>query len=83
MEKAETKLEEAETRIKTLNASVEIIMQQHLEVITQVRHLSKLQTEIAQQVVVQHEELEQLYIALGLKKPLSYYSFNMTDAQEH
>ena len=83
MEKTENKIAQAEIRMKTLDSQAEIIMQQHLEVIVQVKQLSKLQTEIAQQVVVQHEELEQLYIALGLKKPLSYYSYNMPDAQEH
>ena len=38
---------------------------------------------IAQQAVHQHESLEELYKALGLKKDLSYYSFNMMDAEEH
>ena len=45
--------------------------------------LSQVQGDIAKQIVQQHEEVQALYLALGLKKDLSYYSFNMMDAEEH
>ena len=35
------------------------------------------------QVVKQHSETESLYKALGLKKDLSYYSFNLMNEEEH
>ena len=34
-------------------------------------------------MVAQHEEVQALYLALGLKKDLSYYSFNLNDEKEH
>jgi len=66
--------------VKTQN---ELLVKQHLEIISQIKQLSTIQSELAQQVVNQHEDMENLYKVLGLKKDLSYYSFNMMDAQEH
>ena len=45
--------------------------------------LSTLQGDIAKQVVQQNEEVQALYLALGLKKDLSYYSFNIMNEEEH
>jgi len=61
----------------------ELLVQQHSNVVSQIKQLTVIQGEIAQQVVKQHEEIEALYIALGLKKDLSYYSFDMSNIQEH
>jgi len=42
-----------------------------------------LQTDIANQILQQHESVEELYKALGLKKDLSYYSFDLMNQEEH
>lgn len=76
-------LEETTEKLELINLQSEMIVKQHLDLISQVKQLSLLQTEIANQVVAQHKSMEDLYIALGLKKPLSYYSFNITNAEEH
>lgn len=55
---------------------MELIIKQHLEVVDQIKQISMLQADIAKQIINQHEDTEQLYKALGLKKDLSYYSFN-------
>ena len=72
-----------ETKQKLIEEKMEIITQQHLDIIKQIKMVSMLQSDIANQVVKQHEDLETLYIALGLKKDLSYYSFNLMDEKEH
>jgi len=66
-----------------MKAQNDIIAKQHHEILNNMKHLSSLQGEIAQQVILQHESLEQLYVALGVKKDLSYYSFDMMNAEEH
>lgn len=73
-------IEDQTNMVKTQN---ELLVKQHLEIISQIKQLSTIQSELAQQVVNQHEDMENLYKVLGLKKDLSYYSFNMMDAQEH
>ena len=62
---------------------MEIIVQQHVEMMHQMKMIGMLQTDIASQIVKQHEETEGLYKALGLKKDLSYYSFNLMNEEEH
>ena len=62
---------------------MKILVQQHLELLKQIKLISSMQTEIANQIVRNHEDTEALYKALGLKKDLSYYSFNMMDGEEH
>lgn len=74
---------QTETKLELIEEKMEIITQQHLDIIKQIKMVSMLQSDIANQVVKQHEDLETLYIALGLKKDLSYYSFNIMDAEEH
>lgn len=73
-------LEEQVQETKTHN---EMLVAQHLQMLSNLKYLSNLQGEIAQQVVNQHEALEDIYKALGLKKDLSYYSFNLMDEEEH
>ena len=60
-----------------------IIVDQHIELMKQIKLVSMLQTDIANQIVQQHESLEELYKVLGLKKDLSYYSFNLMNEKEH
>ena len=74
---------QTETKLELIEEKMEIITQQHLDIIKQIKMVSMLQSDIANQVVKQHEDLETLYIALGLKKDLSYYSFNLMDEKEH
>jgi len=62
---------------------MELIVTQHLELVKQIKMISMLQSDIANQVVQQHENTEQLYKALGLKKDLSYYSFNLQNEEGH
>ena len=57
-----------EQKIQKIESEMEIIVRQHLDIIQQIRMVSNLQSEIAQQVVKQHEDTEGLYKALGLKK---------------
>ena len=68
---------------KKLEDQMEQILEQHSTLIKNVHSLSSLQGDIAKQVVQQHEEVQALYLALGLKRDLSYYSFNMMDGEEH
>ena len=68
---------------KKLEDQIEQILEQHSTLIKNVHSLSNLQGDIAKQVVQQHEEVQALYLALGLKKDLSYYSFNMMNEEEH
>lgn len=77
------KTETNQQKIQKIEEQLEIVIQQHLDIIKQIKMVSMLQSDIANQVVKQHEDLETLYIALGLKKDLSYYSFNIMDAEEH
>ena len=79
MEKIETKVVET----KKLEDQLKLILDQHATMIKNVHSISLLQQDIAKQIVKQHEDVHNLYIALGLKKELSYYSFNMMDAKEH
>ena len=72
-----------EQKIQKVEEQMEIIIKQHLDIVKQIKVVSMLQTDIANQVVRQHEELETLYKTLGLKKDLSYYSFNMMNEEEH
>ena len=64
-------------------AQLNRIIIQHVEIIGHIQQISIVQGEIAQQLVKQHEDIETLYIGLGLKKDLSYYSFDMMNAEEH
>ena len=77
------KVTEMETQVETLKTQNELLIKQHLELVSNLKGMSNLQGEIAQQVVSQHEETEALYKALGLKKDLSYYSFNLMNEEEH
>ena len=72
-----------EKTVKKNDEEMKILVQQHLELLKQIKLVSSMQTEIANQIVRNHEDTEALYKALGLKKDLSYYSFNMMDAEEH
>ena len=69
--------------MKKNDEEMKILVQQHLELLKQIKLISSMQTEIANQIVRNHEDTEALYKALGLKKDLSYYSFNMMDGEEH
>jgi len=62
---------------------MDIIIKQHIDLVKQIKMISMLQTDIANQIIHQHESVEELYKALGLKKDLSHYSFNLMNEEEH
>ena len=70
-------------RLLKIEQTNEIMVKQHLDMIEQIKSISLLQADIAKQIVNQHEETDQLYKALGLKKDLSYYSFNLHNEEGH
>ena len=76
-------IEKKTLETKKLEDQMQLILEQHAQMIKNVHSLSMLQQDIAKQIVQQHQDVEALYLALGLKKDLSYYSFNMLDAKEH
>ena len=79
VEKVEIQVSET----KKLEQQLKLIAEQHALMIKNVHSISMLQQDIAKQIVQQHEEVQALYLALGLKKDLSYYSFNITNMEEH
>ena len=78
-----SKIEERLVETKKIEEQVELFTEQQAILLKNVHSLSLLQQDIAKQIVQQHQDVEALYLALGLKKDLSYYSFNITDAEEH
>lgn len=68
---------------KHLETKMDTVLEQHATLVKNVSALSILQQDIAKQIVQQHQDVEALYLALGLKKDLSYYSFNIMNAEEH
>lgn len=71
------------TEIEKVEEQFSLLIEQQSVILKQVSSLSSLQQDIAKQLVQQHEDVETLYLALGLKKDLSYYSFNLMDEEEH
>ena len=76
-------LEEKLTDTKKIEEQLVLLAEQHSVIIKSVHSLSSLQQDIAKQIVQQHQDVEALYLALGLKKDLSYYSFDIMNAEEH
>ena len=68
---------------KKLEEQMQKLVEQHVVILKNINAVSSLQGDIAKQIVQQQEEVQALYLALGLKKDLSYYSFNILDAEEH
>jgi len=66
-----------------MEVKLDEIVRQHLEIVKQVKQISILQSDIAKQVINQHQETEALLKGLGLKKDLSYYSFNLHNEEGH
>ena len=66
-----------------LEAKMEVVIKQHIDLISQVKQITGLQSDIAIQVMQQHEELDSILKGLGLKKDLSYYSFNLHKERGH
>ena len=77
------KVEEKVAVTNKLEEQFKLITEQHAVIIKNVHALSMLQQDIAKQIVQQHEEVQALYLALGLKKELSYYSFDISNMEEH
>ena len=66
---------------KKIEEQLILLAEQHSIILKSVHSLSTLQQDIAKQIVKQHQDVEALYLALGLKKDLSYYSFDMTNTE--
>ena len=77
------KIEEKVDETKKIEEQLVLLAEQHSIILKSVHQLSTLQQDIAKQIVKQHQDVEALYLALGLKKDLSYYSFDITNAEEH
>ena len=77
------RVEILEQKNQEMQEKNELLIRQHFEMLNNIKQMTILQGEIAQQAVNQHESLEELYKALGLKKDLSYYSFNLMNGEEH
>ena len=69
--------------MKAIETQMEEIASQHLQVIKQVNQIAMLQGDIAKQIIAQHNETEALMKGLGLKKDLSYYSYNLHLQEGH
>ena len=82
-EKVEVIQKAHEEKMKDHDSQMEIIVRQHLELIRNVKGITQVQGDIAKQILNQHEEMEQLLKALGLKKDLSYYSYNIMEQEGH
>ena len=71
------------TEIEKTEEQLSLLMEQQSLILKSVHSLSNLQQDIAKQLVQQHKDVDALYLALGLRKDLSHYSFNMADEEEH
>jgi hypothetical protein len=72
-----------ESRLESIDLKMELIIKQHLEIVKSIRSISQVQADIAKQILNQHEEVDQLYKSLGLRKDLSHYSYNMMKEKGH
>ena len=70
-------------RDEFLELQIEVAIHQQKMIVTQIAQVAQLQADIAKQVVTQHHETEALMKGLGLKKDLSYYSFNLHQEEGH
>ena len=71
------------TQVEKIEIKLDEIVKQHLEIVKQIKAISILQTDLAKQVINQYEETEAILKGLGLKKDLSYYSFNLHQEEGH
>ena len=56
---------------------------QHVQMVKMQRETASLQGEIANQILFQHEQIDQLLKSLGITKDLSEYSYNIFDGPAH
>ena len=83
LSKRVNKIEEKQEKLDQMEMKLDLITAQHIELVANIKSMANIQNEIANQIVSEHEKVEELYKALGLKKDLSYYSFNIMNAEEH
>lgn len=76
MDKLEEKTIQMSKKIDNFEITQKVLAEQLMTI-------SRLQADIAKQVLKQNEQTEYLYQALGLKKDLSHYSFNIMNEEEH
>ena len=68
---------------KETDVKLDEVVRQHIELINQIKSISLLQADMAKQIISQHEETDSILKGLGLKKDLSYYSFNLQNEEGH
>lgn len=76
MNHLETKTEQVKKKINNLEITQNVLAEQLMTI-------SRLQSDIAKQVLKQNEQTEYLYQVLGLKKDLSHYSYDIMNQEEH
>lgn len=76
-------IEEKTSEVKKIKEEFSVISEQQQIVLKNLQTISLLQQDIVKHFVEQHKDIEALYLALGLKRELSYYSFNSNDETEH
>ena len=74
---------ERQEKIGSLELQMAEVIKQHLEIMIQMKQITILQADMAKQIIAQHHETEALMKGLGLKKDLSYYSFNLHKERGH
>ena len=67
------------SRITEIEKGFIELSSQHVDMVKMQNEMSKIQGDIAKQLLMQHEQIEDLLKALGLKKDLSEYSYNIFD----
>ena len=83
MVQLDQKQKKTKNKVETLELQIEEMTHQKKMIISQLSQITQIQGEIAKQVVNQHESTEALMKGLGLKKDLSYYSFNLHKEEGH
>lgn len=76
MNHLETKTETLQKKFDNLELTQSVLAEQLMTI-------SRLQSDIAKQVLKQNEQTEYLYQVLGLKKDLSHYSYDIMNQEEH
>ena len=83
MEVIETQQKLIELHKKEAAAQINVIIKQHIEMVHHLKQLSSIQHDIAQQLERHHQAIETIHIGLGLKKDLSYYSYDLMNVKEN
>ena len=67
------------SRISEVEKQFIELSSQHVDMVTMQKEMSIIQGDIAKQLLLQHEQIDELLKALGLKRDLSEYSYHIFD----